>query len=249
MRWASLIDEGRSAVGPVIFLAAALSSSASWAGPPFLTDDPVPVDRGQWEINSYASGTFAKGAFAGVLPGVDANYGPIENVQLHLLVPVALAQSSGTGPQWGPGDVEIGVKYRFLPAGEKDWWPQVAFYPFLDFPTGDANRGLGTGGTHIFLPLWLQKDLGDWTVYGGGGYWINRGLGNRNFWFGGGVVQYQATERLALGGELYHETRFSTGDPGSPGFPLGTKATTGVNLGGVYDLDATYHILFSLGRG
>ena len=41
------------------------SSSACLAGPPFLTDDPVPVDLGHWEINDYASGTFAKGAFAG----------------------------------------------------------------------------------------------------------------------------------------------------------------------------------------
>ena len=71
-----------------------LSSSACLAGPPFFTDDPVPVDLGHWEINNYASGTFAKGAFAGVLPGVDANYGAVENVQLHLLVPLAIAQST-----------------------------------------------------------------------------------------------------------------------------------------------------------
>ena len=126
-----------------LLLASAFSSSACLAGPPFLTDDPVPVDLGHWEINNYASGTFAKGAVAGVLPGVDANYGAAQDLQLHLLVPLALAQSSGANAQWGPGDVEIGAKYRFIAANDKDWWPQIAFYPFLDFPTGNADRDSG----------------------------------------------------------------------------------------------------------
>ena len=231
-----------------LLVSLSLSSSACLAGPPFLTDDPVPVDLGHWEINDYASGTFAKGAFAGVLPGVDANYGAVQNLQLHLLVPFAIAQSNGVNTQWGPGDVEIGAKYRFLPADEKDWWPQVAFYPFLDFPTGNTDRGLGTGAIHAFFPIWLQKDFGKWSTYGGGGYWINPGLGNKNFWYAGWVVQYQLTDDLSLGGEIFHQTGSSTAEAGSVGFPLGTKDTSGFNFGGVYDLDKTYHILFSFGR-
>jgi hypothetical protein len=125
-----------------------LSSSVSFAGPPFLTDDPVPVDRGHWEINNYVAGSLANGASVGVAPGIDSNYGAVQNLQLHLLVPAAVAQINGMSSQWGLGDVEIGAKYRFLPADEKDWWPQAAFYPFLDFPTGNADRGLGTGATH-----------------------------------------------------------------------------------------------------
>jgi hypothetical protein len=232
-----------------LLLASAFWSGAGWAGPPFFTDDPVPVDLGHWEINNYASGTLAKGAFAGVAPGVDANYGAAANLQLHLLVPMALVQSSGASAQWGLGDVEIGAKYRFIPADEKDWWPQVAFYPFLDFPTGNADRGLGTGSTHLFLPIWLQKDFGKWSTYGGAGYWINPGPGNRNFWYAGWVLQYQLTEALALGGEIYHQTGFSTGGPGSVGFPLGSKDATGLNFGGIYDINNTYHVLFSFARG
>jgi hypothetical protein len=51
---------------------------------------------------------------------VDANYGAIDNVQLHLQVPLALVQSTGVNAQWGPGDVEVGAKYRFVPANESD---------------------------------------------------------------------------------------------------------------------------------
>jgi hypothetical protein len=227
----------------------ALVSQQALAGPPFLTDDPVPVEPGHWEINNYSTGTFVKGASVGVLPGVDANYGAVENLQLHVQIPFAFSQWDGVSTQWGWGDVELGAKYRFLPANEKDWWPQIGIYPMLDLPTGNADSNLGTGRTHAFLPLWIQKDFGKWTTYGGGGYEINPGPGNKNFWFLGWVLQYQITDSLALGGEVFHETASLAGGPGNPGYPLGSKDTTGFNFGGTYDFDKTYHLLFSLGRG
>jgi len=85
-------------------------------------------------------------------------------------------------------------------------------------------------------------------TYGGGGYWINPGPGNKNYWFVGWVLQRQVTDSLALGGEIFHQTSFATGGPGSPGFPLGSKDTTGFNLGGTYDFDQNHHLLFSAGR-
>jgi len=122
------------------------------------------------------------------------------------------------------------------------------FYEHWVLPTGNAERNLGTGSTHAFLPLWLQKDFGKWTTYGGGGYWINPGPGNKNYWFVGWVLQRQVTDSLAIGGEIFHQTSFATVGPGSPGFPLGSKDTTGFNLGGTYDFDQNHHLLFSAGR-
>lgn len=40
-------------------LAAALalmSAAPVWAGPPYITDDPVPTDTGHWEIYGFAAG-------------------------------------------------------------------------------------------------------------------------------------------------------------------------------------------------
>jgi hypothetical protein len=82
------------------------------------------------------------------------------------------------------------------------------------------------------LPLWLQKEFGKWTTYGGGGYGITPGPGNRNYWFFGWEIQRRITDRLVLGGELFHQTASTTGEPGEIGFPLGSKGTTGFNLGG-----------------
>ena len=49
--------------------------------------------------------------------------------------------------------------------------PQVGIFPLLEVPTA-AQEGLGNGHATAFLPLWLQKSWGKWTVYGGGGYGI-----------------------------------------------------------------------------
>lgn len=219
------------------------------AGPPFLTDDPEPVDYGGWEIIGFSMGTMVHGDSAGILPGVEINYGALPGVQLHVKVPVAFNSQSVTGTQFGYGDAEIGVKYRFINPGDDDWLPQVAAYPAVSAPAGDAARGLGTGMTHAFLPLWVQKNFGQWTTYGGGGYGFNPGPGNRNYWFFGWQLQRRIADNLAIGAELFNQTAFTTGEAGSVGFPLGSKATTGFNLGGTYDFSENAHLLFSAGRG
>ncbi len=53
----------------------------------------------------------------------------------------------------------------------------VGVFPFLEVPTGDEALGLGAGHYRGYLPVWFQKSSGDWTTYGGGGYWINHGNG------------------------------------------------------------------------
>ncbi len=140
---------------------------------------------------------------------------------------------------FGYGDTEIGMKFRFIQEAKDGWTPQIGVFPLIELPTGDAQRGLGAGYTRIFLPLWAQKSQGDWTLYGGGGYWINPGPGNRDYWFSGLVVQRQIARPLALGAEVFHQTPDRVGGP----------ATTAFNLGGVYDLSAHTHLLLSAGRG
>jgi hypothetical protein len=246
-------DSGRTAkVGPFmvgLFLAFGVvrALSPAVAGPPFLTDDPEPVDYGVWEVIGFSMGTMVHGDSAGILPGVEVNYGALPNAQLHVTVPLAFNSQTVTGTQFGYGDTQFAVKYRFVSPGKDDWWPQVAVYPAVVAPTGDAARGLGAGATHAFLPLWVEKDFGKWTTYGGGGYGINPGPGNRNYWFFVWQLQRRITDNLVLGGELFHQTAFTTGQPGSVGFPIGSTETTGFNLGGVHDFTEIYHLLSSAG--
>jgi hypothetical protein len=226
---------------PAMSLAALLllSSSAS-AGPPFITDDPEPTDYQHWEVYIFSQGVHATGEISGVVPpSCDCNYGGLPNVQLHFQPGMAISRPEGKAMQWGVGDTEFGIKYRFLEQDKASWVPSVAIYPLLEAPTGNAARGLGTGRTHAFVPLWIQKDLGDWTTFGGGGYWINPGPGNKNHWFVGWVLERKITDKFTLGVELFHETPDK----------IGGLQTTGFNVGGIYDFTDHYHFLFAFGKG
>ena len=220
-------------------LAALASSAPAFAGPPFITDDPEPVDLGHWEVYGFSAGRHVQGDTGGTLTGVEVNYGAAPNLQLHLIVPLAFDSPSGGPTVVGLGDIELGAKYRFIDPSGDDWWPQVGTFPLIEVSTGNAQRGLGAGHVREFFPIWIQKDFGKWTTYGGGGYWNNPGAGNRNYWFMGWLLQRQVTEHLALGGEIFHQTADA----------VGGDQITGFNVGGVYDIADNYHLLFSSGRG
>jgi len=213
--------------------------SSARAGPPFRTDDPEPVDYQHWEIDAFSTATRVQGDTSGLLPSIEVNYGAVKNLQLHVIAPLAFDSPEGSGTRFGYGDTEFGAKYRFIEPSENDWWPQAAIFPLVEVPTGNAQRGLGAGHAREFIPVWLQKDFDPWTTYGGGGYWINPGAGNKNFWFFGWLLQRKVTDELALGAEIFHQTANA----------VGGRDSTGFNLGGIYDFTENYHLLFSAGRG
>jgi hypothetical protein len=136
---------------------------------------------------------------------------------------------------YGYGDTELGAKYRFLQEGT--WRPQIGTFPLLEVPTGSHARNLGSGHVQTFLPLWMQKSIGPWTGYGGGGYWINPGAHNQNWWFTGMVVQCRVAAGLTPGVELFHGTSQIVGGP----------RELGLNFGLVWDLSSLQHLMFSAG--
>src|SRR5690242_11002740 len=103
--------------------------SMTRAGPPFVTDDPEPVEYGHWEIIGFATGAMTHGDSAGMLPGIEINHGALPNLQLHIAASVAYNSQSVTGTEFGYGDTTFGAKYRFIDPRDGDWWPQVAIYP------------------------------------------------------------------------------------------------------------------------
>jgi hypothetical protein len=224
---------------PSFMVLCAMAAGAAHAGPPFVTDDPQPVDLHHWEVYGFSALTHVQGDTSGTLSGVEINYGAAPNLQLHVIAPLAFDEPQGGAALAGIGDLELGAKVRLVDRDKDDWWPQIGVFPLVEVPTGNARRGLGGGTAREYLPVWLQWDVGKWTSYGGGGLWLNPGVGNRNYWFAGWLLQYQLTDNLALGGEVFHQTVDSfTG-----------KDTTGFNLGGIYDITGHYHLLFSAGRG
>jgi hypothetical protein len=206
--------------------------AAASAGPPFLTDDPEPTDVGHWELyaplfEAAGSGSDFDGSF-----GTEINYGAAPGVQLTLGLPAAYAHDA-RGWRWGAGDIEASVKYRFY--RDEAAGVQIAAFPAVTLPT--ASRGMGAGRVTAFLPVWAQKDMGPWSVFGGGGYAVNPGSGNRDYWTGGVVVTRQLSERLLIGAEADRQ--------GSD--TVGGRSSTSLGLGGIVDLKGPLRLLASGG--
>jgi hypothetical protein len=209
-------------------------ASFAHAGPPFVTDDPQPTDTGHWEMYDFASGVNALGASTGQV-GLDVSYGGYKDLQLTAVVP--LDYRTGPSNAAALGDIQLAAKYRFLHQKEGVWTPDIAVFPRFFLPTG--GRGLESRRLTVLLPVWAEKDIGKWSVFGGGGYDINPGPGQRNFWVSGLVVQRTITDRFSLGAEIYHQTPDSTD----------ARPFTGLNLGTTYRLTAHWSLLAAVGPG
>jgi hypothetical protein len=206
-----------------------------FAGPPFDTDDPEPVDFKHWEYYISSINNHQSGVWAGTLPHIEMNYGLVPNVQIHLLLPLNYSSLHSQATDFGFADTEFGVKFRFVK--ETDNTPQIGIFPILEIPTV-KNTEFSDGRTKIYLPLWIQKSWGKFTTYGGAGYWINPGTNNKNWIFSGWELQYDFSEKLMLGGELYFHTAPTKND----------NSQTGFNLGGSINPSEKFHIIFSLGH-
>jgi hypothetical protein len=213
-----------------------LGTMVVWAGPPFVTDDPEPVELRHWEVYVASQHAKDKDGWSGTAPHFEVNYGALPNLQLHLIAPLAYVKPDDGSSHYGFGDLELGAKYRFIQ--ETDWRPQVGSFLIFDLPTGSSSRGLGSGHLRTFLPIWLQKSLGPWTTYGGGGYWINPGPENKNYWFFGWEVQRELSKALTLGGEIFYNTPTAEEEGGRTGFNVGT----------IVNLTDEHHLLLSAGR-
>lgn len=220
----------------VIFMALSFSLvSQAIAGPPFKTDDPQPVDYLHWEFYVASEQQFQMHGTAATCPHFEVNYGVVPNVQLHLVAPLEYIHTVD-GTHYGYSDTEFGIKYRFVQ--ETETVPQIGVFPLMEIPTGNEDEQLGSGKVQAYVPAWVQKSWGKFTTYAGGGYWYNPGVGQKNWTFTGWEAQYDFSEAITLGGELFYQTADSQdSEPGG-----------GFNLGGFINLNEMNHILFSLGH-
>lgn len=217
-----------------------LAGRAALAGPPFQTDDPEPVDYHHFEMYAFELSDSTSGGTSLSVPAYEVNWGAAPNLQLHLILPlVANIPSDGSAVNYGMGDTELGAKYRFLK--ETKHRPEVGIFPFIELPSGNADRGLGVGSTWYRLPVWIQKSWGPWMSYGGGGEVVVPQTGYKNYPFAGWLVQRQMNKKLMLGMEVFGH--------GALGEAAGsTRYATMADLGGSYEFRPGFDLLFAGGR-
>lgn len=206
------------------------------AGPPFLTDDPDVIGFRHFEFYVFSTLDNGPDATAVQGPAVELNYGTSADTFVHLVVPVAWNDPRGGTAASGLGDAELGFKVRFLHDDRTGF--EMGLFPMAELPTGRASRGLGNGRTWFRIPLWIEKRWGPWTTYGGGGYTVNHAPGQRDYPFGGWLLQRDLGERLTLGAEIFAQ---GAGAVDARGYAV-------ADLGGYLNVTPHFSLLFSAGR-
>jgi hypothetical protein len=223
---------------------------AAAQGPPYQTDDPVPVDLHHYEFYIFGAvdGTPVEVDSAG--PAFEFNWGAIPRVQIHAVLPLGVVAPlnrpvyapSGVGPdEFGLADMELGAKIAFIK--ESKYFPQIGSFTMFEMPTGNYDKGLSIGKVWYKLPLWLQKNYGKWLFDGGGGYEVVPQTGYRNFPYTGWLIKRELSEQWELGAEV-----FAHGSEGEAA-PQ-TQASTMIDVGGYYHFkhNTNEQILFCYGH-
>jgi hypothetical protein len=212
------------------------STFPTMAGPPFHTDDPEPVDYHHWEFYGASQITRDQEGVSGTAPHVEINFGIFHETQIHMIIPLTFNHPRAGNPAYGLGDMEIGLKYRFV--NETSFIPQIGIFPLIEIPTGNAETNLGHGNAQLFFPIWLQKSWGSWTTYGGGGYLFDMRPAPANSWSIGWEGQHDVSEILTLGAEVFSALFQSESSENEVGF----------NIGAIVNFNENHHVLFSAGR-
>jgi hypothetical protein len=228
------MNVGRNYQKAALFLLCLLTFSNLWAGPPFQTDDPQPIDFRHYEFYQFGMVSSTPVETDPTGPALEFNWGAAPNMQLHVILPFGAVRPSnnpiylpgGAGPSaYGLTDMELGVKYRFV--NETKHRPQIGAYPMLEAPTGSYSKGLGVGKAWYKLPVWIQKSWGQWTSYGGGGYQVVPQTQYRDFAYAGWLLQRDLGKKLTLGGEIFSHQKEGFATPQ-------TRSATLVDFGGYY---------------
>lgn len=215
-------------------IAIVCSLTAAEAGPPYVTDDPEPTDVGHYEIYLFGQGSSARDG-VGSAYGIDFNYGAAPDLQLTAVLPVEIETPSHGATVAGLGNIELAAKYKFLHQESAGW--DVAFFPRVILPSASAN--VGVKHIALFLPLWLEKDWGNWSTFGGGGCALNRSGGSQDYCQMGWVLTRRILPDLQIGAEIVHQTADTKGG----------RASTGLGGGVTYDLNENVHLLAYVGPG
>jgi hypothetical protein len=202
----------------LLFAAGALALAA---GPPYTTDDPETPRRRGWEINLPLIIARSSALRQAQIPLFDLNYGFSDSFQFDLEIPIYRVGQPGQASATGLGDVMVGVKWRFLEESKSR--PQVAFYPQVCLPTGNAARGLGAGAPCYIFPISAEKNLGKWTVYTNVGYAVQKAVGAHNYFYYGAAVTREVAAGLEIGAEIFGNAVAIAGAGSDDGFTIGAE--------------------------
>jgi hypothetical protein len=211
-------------------------SARAQGGPPYITNDPGTPGHLNWEINvGYIPMYFSNQSFSHT-PDLDINFGIGDRIQLTYENAWVRAQPPGIKTEYGLGQSNPGVKWRFYDAGEGHL--SISMFPqfFLNNPNDSVKRGITVPSESFLMPFEFSKKFGPIDVdYELGYEVVHKGP---NAWLTGLVIGHDFTRKLELDTELYASGTFH---------PTSNQPT--LDAGGRYKIHAPVILLFMAGRG
>ena len=202
--------------GVALLAGGALSARAAH---PLLTEDTGTQGEGNFQLELMVDKTRDRTSGIGTRELQTAavlSYGLGEDLDLQLGQPWLrqhVRDALGRQHDSGRLDASIDLKWRFF---ERDAL-SLAVKPGITLPTGDEDRGFGSGRLTWGSLLVLSYAPGPWALHSHLGYRRNgNSLGERrDLWHVSAAATYQATERLRLVADLSADTDPSRGSGGT----------------------------------
>jgi len=204
---------------PLLLLLLLWPTATTQAQQPFITDDADVTDKGRLHFEfSNEFDLLQRDAFPSLKQNsssFELAYGLFKNVEVSIEAPlIAIFNARETNPRrvFGVGDTNLAIKYNFRQEREDSRLPALTISGNIELPTGDVERGLGSGISDFSVNGVVQKSLIDRTKFR-----LNSGIifsgntvtgavgirGSRGTVFTGGVsVVRDFTGELTLGAEF-----------------------------------------------
>ncbi len=208
----------------VLFLTLVLKVTTASAYHPLITDDTGTQGKGrfQYEFNvEYGYDKEAGIKTEELTVNNTLTYGITDTIDLAIGIPYAYwkEEDGGSIDEDGLSDIELAVKYRFYEAERL----RLALKPSITIPSGDSNRGLGTGRVTGRLFLIVDKEFEDFTLFFNVGYIRNENkVGERSdLWHISLAGEYKIKEALKIALNTGVERNPEPDSNTSPAFLLG----------------------------
>lgn len=195
----------------------------SFAAHPLITDDTGTQGSGKFQLElngeygvEKESGTTEK-AFE-VAPTL--SYGVTDKIDLVLSIPYQYIkiEDGGSFKESGVSDASLEVKYRFF---DEDGL-SFAIKPGISLPTGDENKGLGTGKVGYSAYFITTKEIKPLYLHLNIGYIRNENKFDerKNIWHASIAGEFEATEKFKLVANIGTETNPDKTSNNKPAFAL-----------------------------
>ena len=180
---------------PLAAASALLAPLDAYAAHPLTSDDTGTQGNANWQVEFNGEETSKQDETGRHrLWNATLTRGFGEHVDVYVNAPYTHLQTRTDDNGTGIGDVEIGMKWRFVERGPLS----LALKPNVTMPTGNDSRGLGTGRVGTGATLLAQADVACVSLLANAGltYQPNRQGDLRSVWAVSAAALYKATDKL-----------------------------------------------------